>query len=218
MNRKLTICLLTIFMGISIFASAQDYELGSERLSMKPYTHSLGINVGSLNGISYKALVTDHFAISTDLGVKFNYIAANRANITAYTFEWDMDFMYQFYMSDHSFFFLGGGFVLGYNWKFKSQVIDGYVQGWNWYWGQWGYTYPVPVAIPYGRTYSIYHDAGKGGVHGILGFEFVLDDPVSISFDFRPGYSEFFGKTYDGRMAHVGGFDWSIDFAVRYTF
>lgn len=208
MTKKITICLLSFFLGFSVLSYGQ-----------KDYTHSLGVTLGSLNGLSYKALVTDHFAISTDFGFKFNYIPVNRTNLTAYTFEWNTDFMYQLDMSASSSFFVGAGFILGYNWKLRCQIIDGYVQGWDWYYGRWGYTYPLPVTIPVGRSIDIFHDAGKVGAHGIIGFEFVAGDaPVAISFDFRPGYSEFFSKTYEGKMATVGGFDWSVDFGIRYMF
>lgn len=209
MNKKITITLLNLFLGFSLLCSAQ-----------KPYTHSLGVTLGSLNGISYKALVTDHFAISTDLGFKFNYIPVNRMSITAYTFEWNTDFMYQLDMSEHSAFFVGAGFALGYNWKLRCQVVEGFIQGWDWYYGQWGYVYPMPVAVPVGRAVDVLHDAGKAGGHGIIGFEFAAGDaPVSISFDFRPGYSAFFSKRdFDNKMVTVGGFDWSVDIGIRYMF
>ncbi|MCQ2272583.1 MAG: hypothetical protein MJZ72_07355 [Bacteroidales bacterium] len=206
--RKLTITLLSLFLGFSIFVNAQ-----------KPYTHSLGVTLGSLNGVSYKALVTDHFAISTDLGFKFNYIPVNNANLTTYTFEWNTNFMYQLNMSEHSSFFVGAGFALGYNWKLRCQVIDGYIQGWDWHFGRWGYTYPLPFTIPVGRSVDVFYNAGKAGAHGIIGFEFSdFEAPVSISIDFRPGYSTFFSKTSENKMATVGGFDWSVDFGIRYTF
>ncbi len=208
MNKKLTICVLSLLLGFSTFVQAQ-----------RPYDHSVGGTVGSLNGFSYKTLVTDHFAIGTDLGFKFNCVANGNMNLTAHTFELNTNFMYQLNMSEHSFFYIGAGFCLGYNWKLRAQIIDGYVQGWSWRFGRWGYMYHIPVAVPYGRSVDIYYDAGKGGGHAILGFEYA--DPISplaISFDFRPGYSAFFSKTESSKLSYVGGFDWSLNFGIRYTF
>jgi hypothetical protein len=40
-------------------------------ISAQSYKHNFGIVVGSYNGLSYKTLVSENFAIQADLGVGF---------------------------------------------------------------------------------------------------------------------------------------------------
>ncbi|MCR5554367.1 MAG: hypothetical protein K6F29_02415 [Bacteroidales bacterium] len=58
-----------------------------------------------------------------------------------------------------------------------------------------------------------YVDLGKFGLNAIGGLEYKFGIPLTLQFDFRPG----FGLLFDDYW-HAGYFDWGLNLGVRYTF
>lgn len=124
----------------------------------KPYHHSLGISAGSFNGLSWKVLVKEHFAVQTDVGVHltvFDYVYGS--------FVIQPMFMYQgtMYANDvcNIDFFAGGGLSFGF-----GDILD--------------------KSTKYGGYFG--GEFGLNGVAGVeFGFNRA---PLALSFDFRPGY------------------------------
>lgn len=154
----------------------------------RPYDHSLGISGGMFNGVSYKALVGEHLAVQTDLGVHLTIF--DNVNLS---FMANPMLMYQsaFYSSEvcEIDFFAGGGLSIGFS--------------------RYNYIHNNDT------TYYYYDDyesvGGEFGLNGITGIEFAFNKaPMALSFDFRPGYGLFYG--YD--VEHC--FDWGVNLGMRF--
>ncbi|MBP5412985.1 MAG: hypothetical protein J6Y47_07010 [Bacteroidales bacterium] len=158
---------LTLLMGLSQVSHAQ-------------YKHSIGGVIGSMNGFSYKTLVTGNFAISVDLGVKLTEGAFEDYSARVFDFELNPNFMYEANATGGLYWFVGGGFSLGYGFD---------------YWG-------------YGRA-----DFGKFGINAIGGLEYKFNIPLTLQFDFRPGFGMAFDDYFDAEY-----FDWGVNLSVRYAF
>lgn len=193
--KKITITLLAVLF-ITTAANAQS-----------AYKHSAGINVGSLEGVSYKTMLSDHFAISTDLGVKFTVSPTKGSiNISPQTFELNPNFMYQSALKSNISFFAGGGVSLGYCWTMLSGNLGKLAAAFS----------------------DVRFNAGKFGINAIAGLEYKFNGPWAISFDFRPGYGMIFYKdayyNYDDILVVstkadlVHYFDWGLNLGIRYIF
>lgn len=156
-----------------------------------PYTHSIGGNVGNMQAFSYKTFVTNHFAIQVDLGTKITLGAGEHWNTEIWDFELNPNFMYEGHFTKGLYGFIGGGVALGYNWNLWGLQYD-------WYGYHWG-----------ARTC----DNGKFGVNAIMGLEYKFNAPVTLQFDFRPGYGLLFDENW-----HWSYFDWGLNLSCRYTF
>lgn len=81
--------------------------------------------------------------------------------------------------------------------------------------------------------YDLVEYGGKAGAGAILGLEYVFEKPVSIQFDFRPGWGVQFFQNYfeyvyyngyyyktgrDYYCDDIHFFDWALCFSVRYIF
>lgn len=64
-----------------------------------------------------------------------------------------------------------------------------------------------------GYVFSETVDYGRFGVNAIGGLEYKFNIPLSLQFDFRPGYGLVFREHYNGSY-----FDWSLNLSARYTF
>ena len=190
----------------------QEDTVFSAKKEIKPYNQSFGIVAGCLNGLSYKILLTDHFAVSLELGVKVtsasgkqqyeDYVWNNSYNYyrywnstgffsTPYTLEFNVNFLYEDHFAAGLYGLIGGGPSLG--WHFRNNIPYYYQD----YYG--------------GRVYS--SGNGKAGVNMLFGLEYVFNVPISLQLDFRPGYGLIFNSGY---TAHY--FDWGLNLGVRYTF
>ena len=151
-----------------------------------PYKHSIGVTVGNFEALSYKTFFTNHLALQLDLGYKYT-IGSNyyvhHRGISS--LEINPNLMYEGHFTKGLYGFVGGGLSLGY----------------SWYWGG------------YAGWYNYRYDYGKFGVNGILGLEYKFNIPLTLQFDFRPGYGLLFKENYE-----VQYFDWSVNLGVRYTF
>ncbi len=61
--------------------------------------------------------------------------------------------------------------------------------------------------------YELFEHGGKAGAGALLGLEYVFEKPVSLQFDFRPGYGCVFDDIWDYHF-----FDWAVCLSVRYVF
>ena len=160
-----------------------------------PYKHSIGATLGSMQAFSYKTFVTDHFAIQIDLGTKILCTDGEGQNHGAkwkafdfWNLELNPNFLYEGNLVAGLYGFAGGGVSLGYSWD-----------AWN------------PGVFRFGE----YWDMGKFGVNAMLGLEYKLNIPLTLQFDFRPGYGMFFNDLPNNELNF---FDWSVNAGVRYTF
>ncbi len=166
-----------------------------------PYNHGVGAVVGTMNGFSYKTFVTDNFAFSLDLDVK---ICPTRFNdelfgekiaftMDIFDFEANPNFMYEKNITKGLYWFAGGGVSLGYNFALGESLL--------------------------GLIETEYCKQGKFGINAIGGLEYKFNIPLTLQFDFRPGYGMLFyqyGKKKKWGTDHY--FDWGLGVSVRYTF
>lgn len=196
MKKFFSLCAMMVLVATS--ASAQ-----------RIYTHSVGVNLGNFEALSYKGFLFDSsLALQVDLGFRMlqtpvtsevylngqKMLSANGTD-AYWTFEVNPNLMYQ-------------------------NIID------SWDWG--GISWYAGGGLSLGLLEPTYQlnanmdqTMGKFGVNAIGGVELGLDDaPLAISFDFRPGYGNMFSGYSDGanRSGTVGSFfDWAICIGVRYT-
>jgi len=196
--KKLFSAIVIAFVAISVL-SAQDYK------------HSLGIIAGSYNGISYKLHAYENVAFQMDLGASINLTPFGKARyryggmvfdipsdkpVSNICYQLNPNIMWQGELTDNFYLFLGGGFSVGVLWC----DMDFY-------------------------THTGYHvqlennSEAKFGVNGMIGFEYCWDEtPLTLGFDFRPGY----GAEYDHVTPDISYerhyFDWSLSLALRYNF
>ena len=182
MKRKILVAVLCAMFWMAGVLNAQ-----------APYKHSIGATLGSMQAVSYKTFVTDHFAIQVDLGTKILCTdAVNQGQSHKWTgwnfwnLELNPNFLYEGNLVSGLYGFAGGGVSLGYSWVFWKPNFIGFD-----YW-----------------------EKGKFGINAMLGLEYKLDIPLTLQFDFRPGYGLFFNDV----QYYLHHFDWSVNVGVRYTF
>ncbi|MBO4655667.1 MAG: hypothetical protein J5644_08985 [Bacteroidales bacterium] len=163
--------------------------------AQSPYQHSVGVTLGNMQAFSYKTFVTDHFAIQVDLGTKILCTdGENFKGLDSWDLELNPNFMYEGNFVSGLYGFAGGGVSLGYSWT---------------------------VWDP-GYYFSHLWDAGKFGINAMLGLEYKLNIPLTLQFDFRPGYGLWFGEDYyyygHRHSNTVSYFDWSVNAGIRYAF
>lgn len=161
------------------------------KVNAQAYTHSIGGNVGNMQAVSYKTFITNHFAIQVDLGTKITLGAGRHWNAEIWDLELNPNFMYEGHFTKGLYGFIGGGVSLGYNWNIWGAHY-------NWVGHHWG-----------SRTC----DNGKFGANAIMGLEYKFNAPVTLQFDFRPGYGLLFNRDWNWSY-----FDWGLNLSCRYTF
>lgn len=150
-----------------------------------PYKHSIGITTGTFEAVSYKTFFSDNLALQADFGYKVIVSAGQHAhNILVQSLELNPNLMYEKNITKGLYFLGGGGLSLGYSW---STYYD-------WY-------------------YSVRADFGKFGINAIAGVEYKFNIPLTVQFDFRPGYGLLFAQ-----HSTWSYFDWNLCAGVRYTF
>ena len=100
MKKKFIFCLLIGIMGFSAMAQRQ----------ARPYNYSIGGVLGFVNGITFKMVPVDNFAIQADLGFHFLYVAKNMPTV----FTINPNFMYEKAAKNGFYWFIGAGLNLGY--------------------------------------------------------------------------------------------------------
>ena len=174
--------------------------------SAQNYKASVGINVGSFNGFSYKGFVTDHFALQADLGVNLECtygqvdlyengrsIGSASGQQTFYTFEVNPNLLYQ------------------------AEILSANAGTLSWFAGG-GLSAGMMNSLNVKESHPIF----KLGLNGTGGIEFQLAQaPVAFSFDFRPGYgmsTYVFKNTHPRTTAVNSFFDWKLAIGIRYVF
>lgn len=157
------------------------------------YQHSVGLVVGSLNGVSYKTFLGENFALQTDLA--FGVVATQGGTEVA-TDEvryWDFQVNPNAYYQKE---------VASFSWGTLSAYGGGGLSiGMAKYLG----SYSMPLM-------------GKWGINAIAGVECGVNNlPIVFALDFRPGYGMLFYGDYGYTMT-VNTFDWALAASVRYVF
>lgn len=156
-----------------------------------PYNNSIGVTVGNMQSVSYKTFIGSHFGIQVDLGTKITRGAGRHWEMDIWDLELNPNFMYEGHFTKGLYGFIGGGVSLGYCWNVWHHDLDYAGHHWG------AYT----------------EDSGKFGVNAIMGLEYKFNAPVTLQFDFRPGYGLLFDTDW-----HRSYFDWGLNLGVRYTF
>lgn len=206
---------------ISLFAAML---LCALTISARPYQHSVGVNVGGINGASYKGFVRslEHMFIIADLGVKVSatkgmYISelvryqgssatgteSRNEPFVYYSFEANPNLGYQGDIKDFDFaslhWYAGGGISAG-----VSQY------GSNW------------AEISDARKYADEPYWFKFGINAIAGVEMCLKNaPLNIGVDFRPGMATDVNSRSFGNATYITAityFDWALAASLRYRF
>lgn len=147
---KKTIFSLFVFLflfGIDFYVNAQS-----------PYKNSLGVTLGTTQGVTYKTLASPHFAIQLDLGTKYCYVYGNHL----WSFELAPNFAFQGELAPNFYGLIGGGGSIGYCWK--------------------KYSYFTVEGEQYSRNNA------KAGLNGFFGLEYKFPNSILLQLDFRPGY------------------------------
>lgn len=145
------------------------------------YKNSIGVIAGMTNGVSYKHFVGNKLAIQADLGFGINYAPFSAGYMSLIMNCWD--------------------FSINPNVVYQSTVtgnLSGYLGG--------GLT--LGEVNNYGYNTCI---GGKFGINAVMGLEYKLPAPLTLAFDFRPGYGLFF-DSYEG----ISTFDWKLTLSLRY--
>ena len=190
---------------------------------MAPYTHAVGVSMGSMFGFSYKRM-DGHFAFTLDLGTKFtigsgvaynflpswyyldyeNYVYFDgvrplRGMVS--TVELNINFLRQDRFATGLYGIIGGGPTIGYCWSQWNGPLD------NFYVSTYGYDYP-----DYYWYFDNSFNTGKAGLGLLLGLEYKFDIPLSLQADFRPACGLLFARNFVAPY-----FDWGLNLAIRYT-
>ena len=155
--KKIILCLIA--MGLSVGAFAQNNEFG--------------VVVGGFNGLSYKRIVNENFAIQTDLAVGFQRTVFNLEGITGPTDLFDFvlnpNFLFNKELNSGLYAFVGGGVSLG----LAQELL---------------------ILESYGKF-------GVNAMLG-AGYKF-QNFPISLSLDFRPGYGMLFHGDWLGMVVNT---------------
>ena len=155
--KKFILCLITL--GLSMGAFAQDNEAG--------------LIVGGFNGLSYKKIMSENFAIQTDLAVGFQRTVFNLEGITGPTDLFDFvlnpNFLFNKELNSGLYAFVGGGVSLG----LAQELL---------------------ILESYGKF-------GVNAMLG-AGYKF-QNFPISLSLDFRPGYGMLFHGDWLGMVVNT---------------
>ncbi len=188
-----------------------------EQKEIRDYTHSVGIAVGSSYGLAYKYFFKDNWALKVD-------ITDNVYRFIEYgpfeNFDFNPNVLYQMPIKTFKTckldFFVGGGITLGYADVDAGWYSDSHLCG--------------NTSYYYSNSYMRDNFSSfVWGLNGMLGLEFSLAIPMTIEFDFRPGYGLWNGRghdecdswncTYDESASVIDSFfDWSVNATISYKF
>lgn len=154
-------------------------------ISAQSYKTAIGGVVGMTNGVSAKHFFSDNVALQADLGFGIRYSAFSSYGYSFTASYWDFHITPNVvYQKDFASF--GGG------------ALAFYAGG----------------GLTLGETNNYTYNSCFGGIFGINaigGLEYNFSQPVSLGFDFRPGY----GLLFD-LYGTLSVFDWSLNISVRY--
>ena len=173
--KKLFLGILSLLFTAGLFAQQQEF----------------GIVAGGLNGLSYKRIMSETFAIQTDLAVGFQRTSAMAplyggnifvATSDIFDFALNANFLYNKKLQNGLYAFAGGGPNIG-----------------------------LTQDLPYANM-----TCAKFGAKAMLGAGYKMSNiPLTFSLDFRPGYAFLLNYRYE-TILHM--FDWHLALGVRYCF
>lgn len=211
------------------------------------YQHSVGVNVGGINGLSYKGFIgsNEHLFITADLGVKLSqtqgvagtysyyntfsggvesdkgHFSSPNYKMLYWTLEANPNMGYQGEIADFGAgticWFAGGGISLG-----MLQTAEGT--------GSRAWKNMKILRDEYKKDSNRYPYPYnfKMGVNALIGMELCLKRaPINIGIDFRPGWGEYFWRyKYSNAYYHetdnekysYAFFDWGLAASIRYRF
>ena len=151
-----------------------------------------GLVVGGFNGLSYKKMMSENFAIQTDLAVGFQRTSIDwlgdseliTATADLFDFVINPNFLYNKELKHGIYAFAGGGASVG-----LAQGL---------------HASPNPITF------------GKFGLNAMIGAGYKLADlPLTFALDFRPGYAMLLNVKTETLLSI---FDWHLAASVRYCF
>ncbi|HCS87543.1 MAG TPA: hypothetical protein DIW30_03760 [Bacteroidales bacterium] len=202
------------------------------------YKQSIGLSVGSLNGITYKYFFTDKLALQNDLVVGFQATTATVAysfkaegesavkerehadhtTISTVEFVYNPNVLYHLSLGSTGLdLVVGGGLSIGFGKPYQCDYReDGkhYVSSGKEIWS-------------YDEETGAVKMGGKFGINAFAGMEYNLTNaPVTFAFDFRPGYGVLFKTQHNDSDEEIkwkaktslNTFDWRLSVSMRYCF
>ena len=152
--------------------------------------NEFGLLLGGMNGLSYKHIVSNDFAIQTDLAIGFQRTIATEGicsdlynyTIDIFDFALNANFLYNKELQNNIYMYAGGGPNIG--------LVEG---------------------LPHSEV-----TFGKFGANVVLGVGYKMSNlPLTFSLDFRPGYAFLLNYNYE-MLLHI--LDWHLSCGVRYCF
>ena len=175
--KKIILCFMVL--GLSVGAFAQNNEVG--------------LVVGGFNGLSYKKMMSENFAIQTDLAVGLQRTSIDwlgdseliTATADLFDFVINPNFLYNKELKYGIYAFAGAGASVGLAQGLRAIGYD-------------------PITF------------GKFGLNGRVGAGYKLADlPLTFALDFRPGYAMLLNVKTETLLSI---FDWHLAAIVRYCF
>lgn len=179
-------------------------------ISAASYEKAIGIEIGGINGISYKQFIIDNCAFQCDLTVGL-FQSSDSSMVIEIS---ERDFVPFSCKIDN---FNGFDFKVNPNIVWQKTVIDGL----DFYAGG-----GVSLGL-FHTSFLIVKDdqnIGKFGINAMVGAEYVFAGvPIALGIDFRPGYGLAFAKGKGvidniNRTVLLNYFDWGLGLSVRYLF
>ncbi|MDR1112933.1 MAG: hypothetical protein LBL18_04155 [Bacteroidales bacterium] len=162
MKKHTTLLLIMAFASVITIGHAQ-----------APYKHAVGVTAGgNFAGLAHKTFVKEHFAIQTNLGIKYMPFL-NRRWAHLWALEGHVDLLYQqpFARNSNWSWFAGGGVDLGYGFNL-SYNIENFCQ-------------PPGSAVRYIRGAV---NRTVLNFNNVFGFEYCFSSvPLTLQFDLQVG-------------------------------
>ncbi len=163
--------------------------------AQSPYKMSIGGIVGSMEGASFKMFLADKIALQADFGIKFVATSTSQRDP---------------YLGRYRYVYSYGSLEVNPNVVFQNAINTWNAGGLYWFAGgglSIGYAFGLGYRYGYGLGSN-----GKFGVNATGGTEFAFTKiPLTVQFDFRPGYGLLFRKG-----GHASHFDWTLGLSARY--
>jgi hypothetical protein len=139
MKKNNFLIILIVILTASVFHSN----------AQSPYKEGIGVTLGTTQAFSYKAFLSNHFAIQADLGTKYCYVYGSHL----WSVEIAPNFMYEGRLCKGLYGLVGLGGSIGYNWQ-DVLYIDYYYRvsrhnckaGANGFFGL-EYKFDIPLAL-----------------------------------------------------------------------
>ena len=160
-----------------------------------PYKMGIGVNVLSMEAVSFKTFLSPRLALQAELGYKWT-VTSYRANTYGY--------------GSYSYSYSIGTLELNPNLFYQKEIKD-----WNFGRLDWFAGGGASIGYAFGSR-------GKFGINAGGGAELTFHKiPLAVQMDFRPGYGMLFGNGaygYYGNSKVFSYFDWGLNISARYLF